>query len=82
MLLTGAAGLTLVVGGGPPPKRITVRTVVKGPAGMRLRRSPEAAKLPQIESSELARRLARRPSSRSPIAAELIAELAAIWPTA
>ena len=55
LLLTGTAGLTLVVGGGPPPKRITVRTVVKGPAGMRLRRSPEAAKLPQIESSELAR---------------------------
>jgi hypothetical protein len=38
--------------------------------------------LPHIESPDLASRLARRPSSRSPIAAELIAELAAIWPTA
>jgi flagellar biosynthesis protein FlhB len=80
LLLNGPAGLTLVLGGGPPPKRITVRTVVKGPAGMRLRRSAEAGKLAHIESPDLARRLARRPSGRSPIAAELIAELAAIWP--
>jgi flagellar biosynthetic protein FlhB len=82
LLLNGTAGLTLVLGGGPPPRRVTVRTVVKGPAGMRLRNSAQAGRLPQIESSNLARRLARRPSARSPIAAELIAELAAIWPIA
>jgi flagellar biosynthesis protein FlhB len=81
LLLNGTAGLTVVLGGGPPPKRITVRTVVKGSAGLRLRRSAEAGRLPHIESPDLARRLARRPSSRSPIAALVIAELAAIWPT-
>lgn len=80
LLLNGTAGLTLVLGGGPPPKRITVRTAVRGPAGMRLRRSAESGKLPQIESADLARRLAHRPASRSPIAAELIVELSAIWP--
>jgi flagellar biosynthesis protein FlhB len=80
LLLNGTAGLTVVLGGGPPPKRITVRTAVRGAAGLRLRRSAESGKLRQIESADLARRLAHRPSSRSPIAAELIAELAAIWP--
>jgi flagellar biosynthesis protein FlhB len=82
LLLNGTAGLTLVLVGGPPPKRITVRIVLKGSAGQRLRRFAQAGKLPHIESPLLASRLARRPSSRSPIAAELIAELAAIWPTA
>ena len=81
LILNGAAGLTLVLGGGPPPRRVTVRTAVKGHAGMRLRRSAEASKVPQVDAPELARRLARRPSSRSPLAAELIAELATIWPT-
>jgi flagellar biosynthetic protein FlhB len=80
LLLNGTAGLTLILGGGPPPKRVTVRTVLKGSAGQRLRRSAQAGKLPQIESADLANRLARRPSSRSPIATALIAELAAIWP--
>ena len=82
LILSGAAGLTLVLGGGPPPRRVTVRTAVKGHAGMRLRRSAEASKIPQVDAPDLARRLARRPSSGSPLAAELIAELAAIWPTA
>ena len=82
LILSGTAGLTLVLGGGPPPRRVTVRTAVKGHAGMRLRRSAEASKIPQVDAPDLARRLARRPSSRSPLAAELIAELAAIWPTA
>ena len=82
LILRGAAGLTLVLGGGPPPRRVTVRTVVKGHAGMRLRRFAEANKIPQLDAPDLARRLARRPSSRSPLAAELIAELAAAWPNA
>ena len=43
---------------------------------------PRRHKIPQVDAPDLARRLARRPSSRSPLAAELIAELAAIWPIA
>jgi flagellar biosynthetic protein FlhB len=82
LILNGASGLTLVLGGGPPPRRVTVRTAVKGHAGMRVRRSAEASNIPKRDAPDLARRLARRPSSRSPLAAELIAELAAIWPTA
>jgi flagellar biosynthetic protein FlhB len=82
LILTGSAGLTLVIGGGPPPRRITIRSAVKGHAGTRLRRSAAASAVPTVDAPDLARRLTRRPSSRSPLAAELIAELAAIWPTA
>jgi flagellar biosynthesis protein FlhB len=82
LILSGTAGLTLVIGGGPPPRRITIRTAAKGYAGARLRRSAAASEIPVVDAPDLARRLARRPSSRSPLAAELIAELAAVWPIA
>ncbi len=80
LILSGAAGLTLVLEGGPPPKRVTVRSAVKGPAGMRVRRSAEAKAIPQVEDHDLARKLARRPSARSSLAAALMDELNAVWP--
>ena len=80
LLVNGTAGLTVVLGGGPPPKRITIRTVVRGAAGIRLRRSAATGKVPQIESADLARELGRCYASRSPVAAELLAVLMAIWP--
>ena len=79
-VLSGPAGLTLVIAGGPPPRRVSVRTVAKGAAGLRLRRLAEANGIPRVDDAALAQRLARRPASGSAIAAELIAELAAIWP--
>jgi len=82
LILSGTAGLTVVLAGGPPPRRVTVRTAVRGQAGMRLRQSALANKVPRIDAPDLARCLARRPSPRSPLAAELMAELAAVWPTA
>ncbi len=80
LLLCGPGGLTLVIAGGPPPRRVSIRTVAKGGAGLRLRRSREASSLPQVDDAILAQRLARRPQSGTAIAAELIADLAAIWP--
>jgi flagellar biosynthetic protein FlhB len=82
LLLTGPGGLTLVLAGGPPPRRVTVRAAVKGNAGLKLRRSAEASQVAQLDAPDIARRLARRPRAGSPIAAELIAELASIWPPA
>jgi flagellar biosynthetic protein FlhB len=79
-LLNGAAGLTLVIAGGPPPQRVSVRSVAKGGSGLRLRRRAEASGLFQVEDVSLAQRLARRPAAGSAIAAELIADLAAVWP--
>jgi flagellar biosynthetic protein FlhB len=69
LVLRGPAGLTLVLDGGPPPGKVTVRTAVNGHAGVRLRRAAEAKGVPQVDAPDLARRLA------------LMAELAAIWPT-
>jgi flagellar biosynthesis protein FlhB len=81
LVLTGPAGLTLVLSGGPPPRPIAIRTAASGQAGHRLRRSAETARIPQVEADVLARRLARHPAVGPPISAEQNAQLAAIWPT-
>jgi flagellar biosynthetic protein FlhB len=80
LVLAGSGGLTLILTGGPPPKRVTIRSIARGISGMRLRRSAEAAQVVLVDSPRLARRLAARPASASPLAAELLADLAAIWP--
>jgi flagellar biosynthetic protein FlhB len=80
LLLCGSGGLTLVLTGGPPPARVTVRTVARGSAGLRLRRCPEAQGIAEVNAPELALRLSRPSATDSPIASELSAELAAIWP--
>jgi flagellar biosynthetic protein FlhB len=80
LVLAGSRGLTLVLTGGPPPKRVTVRSVARGVSGLRLRRSAEANQVCLLEAPKLAHRLASRPASGSPLAAELMADLAAIWP--
>jgi flagellar biosynthetic protein FlhB len=82
LLLTGPAGLTLVIGGGPPPRRISVRAVVRGASGTRLRKAAEAAGLPRVDAPDLARVLSRRPTSDLPIPPEALAALAARWPDA
>jgi flagellar biosynthetic protein FlhB len=80
LLVCGSGGLTLVLAGGPPAKRLTVRSVVRGNAGLRLRHSGDAGQITQVDAPELARRLARRPAPGSAISAELMAELGAVWP--
>jgi flagellar biosynthetic protein FlhB len=85
LLLAGDAGLTLVLSGGPPPRRVTVRTVAQGTAGLRLRRSTAAQRLPQVESPELARHLSQHAVSGSLVPlvlpSELMSELAMSWST-
>ncbi len=81
LVLTGPGGLTLVLSGGPPPRQVAVRMSASGQAGNRLRRSAESARIPQVEAGPLARCMARQPASGTPISADRIAELAAIWPS-
>jgi flagellar biosynthetic protein FlhB len=85
MILTGSNGLTLVLAGGPPPAKIFVRTAAQGNTGQRLRAAPAAASLPRIDAPELALRMAQRLSSGTPlpapVPAELIAEIASLWPS-
>lgn len=80
LILAGTRGLTLVLTGGPPPKRVTIRTIARGISGMRLRHTAAANQISLLEAPKLAHRLASRPASGSPLAAELMADLAAVWP--
>ena len=79
-VLAGPGGLTLVIAGGPPPRRVSIRSVAKGGTGLKLRRQAEANGIPRVDDAALAQRLARRPASGTSLAAELIAELAGVWP--
>src|SRR4051794_29173737 len=85
VILTGRNGLTLVLAGGPPPRKVTVRTAAQGNTGLQLRRSASSARLPSIDAPALALRLARHASSGSPlplaVPAELMGEVAAAWPS-
>jgi flagellar biosynthetic protein FlhB len=78
LVLTGPFGLTVVLSGGPPPRRITVRSMAQGAAGSRLRRA--VAKLPQVDAPALARKLARRHAPALPLTAIEADEVAAVWP--
>ncbi len=80
LVLIGARGLTLVLTGGPPPRRVTVRTVARGIAGLQLRRSAESNQVYLLDAPKLAHRLASRPASGSPVATDLLVDLAAVWP--
>ncbi|HWE36634.1 MAG TPA: EscU/YscU/HrcU family type III secretion system export apparatus switch protein [Isosphaeraceae bacterium] len=79
-LLTGPAGLTLVLGGGPPPRLVTVLHVARGPSGSLLRRSSLRAGLPLIASPLLARSLSTRRPDGLTLPPDLAAELARVWP--
>ena len=84
LILTGNDGLTLVLTGGPPPRRVTVRNVAQGATGKGVRRTALATRLPELESPELALRVARHAASspRLPaiLTADLTRELGAAWP--
>jgi flagellar biosynthesis protein FlhB len=84
LILGGTDGLTLVLAGGPPPRRLIVRNVAQGNTGQGLRRSALAARLPQVDAPDLACRVARHAASGTPLPAalpdELMAEVAAVWP--
>jgi flagellar biosynthetic protein FlhB len=78
LAVVGASGLILILAGGPPPRRITIRSSANGATGKRLRKSAETAKLPQLEAPALALALARL---RTPVVPpELMAALSSEWP--
>lgn len=82
LVLTGPAGLTLVLTGGPPPRAVSVQAATKGAVGLRVRRLADAGNVSLLEAPDLARRLVRRPVAGSAVAAKLMTELAAVWPVA
>jgi flagellar biosynthetic protein FlhB len=84
LMIAGTGGLTVVLAGGPPPRRTTVRTLAQGSAGAQLRRLVDARRLPRIDAPELARRLALHAATEArssvPVPPELVRELATAWP--
>jgi flagellar biosynthetic protein FlhB len=82
VLLAGSNGLVVLLGGGPPPGRVTVRQVARGPAAAVLRREARAAGVPEVEAPELARHFARGRSAGPTLPPALADRLAAAWPTA
>jgi flagellar biosynthetic protein FlhB len=80
LVLTGHAGLTVVVGGGPPPRRASIRWMAQGPEGLRLRQAAGRARIPEVAAEALARRLAGRRAPALPLPPEDLAALAALWP--
>jgi flagellar biosynthetic protein FlhB len=82
LLLTGPGGLALVLAGGPPPRRVSVRSAVRGPSGLRLQQAAEAARLSQVVAPTLARRISQRRAPGLPLPDDVLAELAALWPAA
>lgn len=80
LVLTGPSGLTLVLSGGPPPARISVRSLAQGLSGERLRSA--ASGVTRIDAPALAQRLARRRAPALPLDAAETAALAAVWPSA
>ena len=80
LMVTGIGGLTLVLGGGPPPKQITFRAIANGSAGRRMRQAAETVGLARHDAPELALSLATRRSPGQPIPPEVARELTAAWP--
>ena len=81
LIVTGADGLTVILGGGPPPKRVSIRSAATGATGMALRRSAGSARVAAIEHPDLATKLARISTKpNQPLTPDLTAVLAAAWP--
>jgi flagellar biosynthetic protein FlhB len=81
LVLTGRAGLTVVLAGRPPSRSIQVRSILSGAAGERLRRASGQAGIATRDNPALAQRLASRRAPGLPLAPDLLRELAAVWPS-
>jgi flagellar biosynthetic protein FlhB len=78
LAVTGASGLVVILAGGPPPRRVTIRSSANGATGRRMIRSAETANLARLDSPAMALGLARLGSPVVP--PELLAGLASAWP--
>lgn len=77
LCLGGHAGVIVVLGGGPPPRPVTVRGILRGTSASRMK--PEAARIgiPFVEAPELVHHFA---TSRSALPSPLAERLARLWP--
>ena len=80
LILLGPSGLTLVLAGGPPPGRIEIRAIARGPFGAVLRRAAARVGTPRVEAPSLALYLSNRGIAEAPLPADLATELGRVWP--
>ena len=80
LALIGDGGMVVILSGGPPPRKVFVRSALSGQPATRLRRAVDHAKLPQVIAPGLARRLARKEFASMPVPVDLGVELASLWP--
>jgi flagellar biosynthesis protein FlhB len=80
LVLVGKLGLTIALAGGPPPRRVSIRLVSKGPAGFRLRMLAGRSGVPRVNEPDLAAQLARYRAARQPVPQAVLDALAAAWP--
>ncbi len=80
LILTGPSGLTVVLAGGPPLRHVSLRSIVSGPAGEKLRQMADQIQLPQVPAPSLARHLAQRRPQLAPLTADLVSQIRLIWP--
>ncbi|GAC1474658.1 MAG: hypothetical protein NVSMB9_25430 [Isosphaeraceae bacterium] len=80
LVLTGPSGLTVLLAGGPPPRRITVRSALSGAEGVHLHRAAILAGVPEASAPLLASLLSRRRPPGLPLDAKELAQLAPLWP--
>lgn len=81
LLVSAPGGLAVLIAGGPPPNRITIRNVARGAAASLLRRDAERAGVPTVVSALVARHLALGPTSGASLPPHIVSELASVWPT-
>ena len=80
LVLNGSLGLTVVLMGGPAPRPVSIRLVVAGSPGDRVRRTTTRMGIPQVQAPILARKLSRRRPIGTPLPLEILAELKSCWP--
>lgn len=80
LVLTGPRGLTVLLAGGPPPRIVSVRSIVSGLGGDRLRRAADSAGVTTVSAPGLALRFAKRRSPSLPPTPDLLHDLAPLWP--
>ena len=80
LVLKGPLGLTVVLVGGPAPRPVSIRTIVAGAQGDKVRRATSKASIPNFNAPALARKLSRCRPAGSPLAPEILAELRPFWP--
>jgi flagellar biosynthetic protein FlhB len=81
LAVVGPNGLIVVLAGGPPPNKVTVRSAADGATGAKLRRTAEQGRIATVERADLAHKLARLASKpNQTLNPEIFADLAAIWP--